>query len=65
MTSKEYVQSIYPDAKCFVTKSTLLSELHYIKSNDAQISISWTSEDKAWDYAKSIINFRMINMLER
>lgn len=68
MTNKEFVLSVYPNAKCITKNSSLILNKYCrydIISIDKLFVTSFISEDAAWSWAASIINLNLITQLTK
>jgi hypothetical protein len=65
MTDKEQVIALYPDAKCISYIGEITKERIYkIFAEGDVITLSYTSEAVAWQYALSITNRKILHKLE-
>ena len=62
MTNKEFVLSIYPEAKVHVTTVTI--KIYYSIWFGHYSSWSYISEEDAWSSAREIIEYKFLNRLE-
>jgi hypothetical protein len=66
MTDKEFVLSIYPDAKCTNDNSSTHQYTKYVIIKVEQIlAISFISEEMAWQWAAKTINSKILTQFSK
>jgi hypothetical protein len=66
MTDKEFVLSVYENAKCLLGYISEKYPVYRIfpGNNDKVIGISFFTEELAWTNAKDRLNFKILNTLK-